>query len=274
MMFLHVPKLGDDDVPDHVDALRDATLRLSRALWPALPVPSLKIGSVATHASVVVAPLGAQDLLNLMSHGLATPLTSMGLQIHMLRAGDAPTARQERILGILERNYACLQEHVSDVATAARLIAAPPRANEGVIDLAAMLLEAVRVEAPNADQRRIHVSVEPTLSHVRADPTVLAETVRRLVHHATGASRAGGRVSIATSEDATSVTLRFTDAGGRVSDDESATLFDVDAPDTARPPAGFGLFIAAGLARIAGAEIAHEHTPDGMAIVLRLPRAV
>lgn len=230
-----------------------------------VPVPS---------PPTALVPVAAQDLLNLMSHGLATPLTSMGVQIHLLRNGDALSDRQARALGVLERNFDRLQEHIADVAAAVRIMADPPRAVVGVVDLAESLRDAVRAEAPDAAERGVRVSVAPTPASVRADPSLLTEAVRRLVRHATAASAAGGRVSIETHVDAECATVRLADAGGRVLDHESATLFDVDAPDTfARAPAGFDLFIAAALGRIAGGVISHEHAPDGVVVALRFPRA-
>lgn len=216
----------------------------------------------------------AQDLLNLASHGLATPLTPALVHFHLLRTGDPLTARQTRSLDVIERSFRKIQAQLADLRLAADLLARPPEARFRDFDLAGAIAEAVTAEDANAARGGVAVVVGAARSTVHADRDLLVDALRRLLQHATTATPAGGTVHVDTDESRASSLVRVHDGGGPITSDDSPNLFDVHAPDVpGRAPSGFDLFVASHLAAAAGGEIGHETARDGAVLTVRLKHA-
>lgn len=198
-------------------------------------------------------------------------MTPIGVHLHLLQASDVTDA-QSRSLDVIARNVRRLQEHVEDVATAVRMHAGEIRAESSDVRLAALVQGAFAREEAAAREAGVTLSATGEALAAHADPVVVGDVLVHLLRHAVRATPAGGAVVVDATRDGMDVTLRVLDGGNSVPSAQRTGMFRLDGVDVAsRGPAGFDLYLAAGLAKITGGRVFHEATGEGTLIGLELP---
>jgi PAS domain S-box-containing protein len=189
------------------------------------------------------------DFVNMASHELKTPITSMKLYIETLMA--RLDTKDERVLKILSRiKYQTenLQELVSDLLDVSRIQTGKLTFHKETFSLTELIDESV------------HVMQETTLSHkitfnkkhkiaVQADKFRIYQVLTNLLTNAIKYSPEGGEVIIAVRKDAGKVTVSVSDSGIGITKEQQKKIFDrlyqvTDPKEKTFPGLGMGLFIS------------------------------
>lgn len=208
------------------------------------------------------------QFINMAAHELATPLTPMVLQIHLLKSTHPPLsgAERQRALDILDRNTSRLVLLIRDVMDAARLQAARLGIQKEVIDLSAPLKEAAESfnQVARAAGLKLESHVEDGLL-VHADSKRLVQVMFNLLDNAMKFTPAGGRVVVQARRDDGQVVVSVQDTGAGMTADQMAKLFQPfsqvhfsQAPELGLPirrGTGLGLFISKGIVELHGGRI-------------------
>jgi signal transduction histidine kinase len=228
------------------------------------------------------------DFLATVNHELRTPLTSITAYLDMIRDGSGGQLPDDvnRMLDIIVRNSERLRRLVEDMLSVSRkdyegtsLHLAPSRVGHTL----GIITAALR---PLAEQQRVVIGLKLD----RQDPEVMADEVQleqvftNLVSNAIKFTPAGGRITVANSygQDAQGtpcVTIRISDTGVGVPDDEIAHLFTrfyraSNATSGAVPGSGLGLAIAHDIIeRHKGHMEVSSKLGKGTTIEVRLPLA-
>ncbi len=227
------------------------------------------------------------NLLNAASHELKTPITPLKLQLHLLKSGRlgelAP--RQERAVGILDRNLSRLEQLVSDVLDVAHLESGRLILRSRPLDLNPMIFEAV--ETFDEGAREAGVTLDAHLHGsiwVKADPSRISQVLNNLLSNALKFTPRGGRIlvrsGLADGEEGLDAWVRVEDTGIGLAPDQIKRLFQPfsqvhDMMQTSQPGTGLGLYISRGIVERHGGVIACESGGRGLGTTFRftLPRA-
>jgi signal transduction histidine kinase len=170
------------------------------------------------------------DLVATASHELKTPLTSIRLAIHLLleETVGALTPKQAELLLDARDNAERLLAMVNNLLDLARL-------EEGrqYLDLqeerpAALLEGAAEAIRPGAEDKGVSVAVEASaeLPTVRVDAQRLGHALGNLLDNALAYTERGGRITLAATATADSVTLSVADTGRGIPPEYLPHLFE------------------------------------------------
>jgi len=179
-----------------------------------------------------------------LSHDLRTPLTRLRLEVELLRDSGV----SEKRVGAMETDLAEIEGLIASMLEFSRLGLGHHTLNAQEVDLAALVIEAARGQAPVTGSGTAH-----------ADPELVIRAVRNLVENAV---RYGEEPSIAVH----GATVIVRDRGPGVSDEQLQRLFEpFYRGDRSRKSQGhgLGLMIVAQVARLHGGRVSARNHPDG-----------
>jgi PAS domain S-box-containing protein len=201
------------------------------------------------------------EFLAMLSHELRNPLAPVLTGVAVLRRLPAEEASRTRTLDMVERQARHLARLVDDLLDVSRI-------TRGKIELHCERLDLGRLARLAAEDRRsaleaaglaLAVQTPETPVWVSGDATRLAQVVGNLLDNARKFTKAGGRVSVRLTADATAheVVLDVLDTGMGFEPTEAARLFEPFAQadrSLERTPGGLGLGLAVvkGLAELHG----------------------
>ncbi len=172
-------------------------------------------------------------------------------------------------LKAMAEQIASRSHQLSDMITALRAFADPPRPDLQPCDIVALLRRAVEQVAPKTELKgRVKVVAEGKLPQVHIDPDQIAKSVRELVKNSLEAAPAT-RVEVRVQMDALDDRLRITvkDDGPGLSEHALAHAFD---PFFSEKPAGrqpgLGLTVARQVVEAHGGRLTLENGPSGGAV--------
>ena len=214
------------------------------------------------------------------SHELRTPLAVIRTEVEVALADPSATADELRAMGEVVRDATIRSQALVDgLLTLARTGAAPAAAR--AVDLADVAAQVVDRLAPAADELELALDLSLDAAPVRGDAALLDRLVENLVENALRYNEHGGWISVATTADATTASLRVANSGPAVPPEAVASLFDrfrrLDDWDPRRGRRGFGLglSIVDAVARAHGGTATAEAQPDGgLLVIVELPTAV
>lgn len=203
-----------------------------------------------------------RDLMADLAHELRTPLTVM----------------QGRLEGMLDGIYPRDASHVAQILDETRQLARLVEdlrrlayAEEGTLalqreptDLAVLLDDAAASFRPEADRRRVTVSVHvaENLPALDIDPVRIREVVSNLLSNALRYAPDGGSVSVdARAEAADVVLVEVSDDGPGIAADDLPHVFDRFFKGRMSSGSGLGLAIASKLVVAHGGAISAQSTP-------------
>jgi len=220
-----------------------------------------------------------------MAHDLATPATVLESQLQAMVDGVIPADREQ-----LDRARAAAGAMSGIIVQLRELVdaeAAVLQRNPERVAAAELVGEAVRALEPLFAERRVRIEgleADSDLAVV-ADPQQAGRALRNVLANAAQHSPPDGRVTVAASVAAGEVTLRVTDQGGGIPDEDVPHVFERfyradrarrrgEAGDGPKSGSGIGLTIARELLRANGGEIWVEQTGrSGTTFAIRLPLA-
>ncbi|WP_130811571.1 sensor histidine kinase KdpD [Olsenella sp. Marseille-P4559] len=190
------------------------------------------------------------DALADISHQLRTPLTSLGIELELMRK-EAPTPEGASRVRDCGRMLEQLQWLVSSLLKLARLDAGAVRLERHRVDVAQLVEAAEAPLAVTADLAGVtfESNVEPGCSFM-GDATWTREALANVLKNCVEHTPAGGMVRVTASEDAIACRIRVEDTGPGIAEKDLSHVFDRfyhGSGGVARPgedaanPAGVGI---------------------------------
>lgn len=191
------------------------------------------------------------NILNMVSHDLRTPLTSILLYAEMLNQELDTLAfeDQQRFLRIICEECNRLARLVDDLLEAQRLEAGRARWDIRPHDLAPTIRNSVALFEAMARDAGIELSLvcPPRLPTVEADADKIAQVLSNLISNAIKYTSAGGRVLVSVEHRCGELCIRVADNGQGIARDHWDEIFDrfsqLGTEDESPPGVGLGLFI-------------------------------
>jgi signal transduction histidine kinase len=220
------------------------------------------------------------EFLAVLSHELRNPLAPIRNAVHVLRlrGPDAPDLQRSR--DVIERQVQHLTRLVDDLLDVSRIGRGKIELRKAVVDLAAVVSQAVETARPLLEERRhtLTVSVAPDALRVKADATRLAQVVANLLTNAAKYTDAGGQVWLTVEQQEGEAVVRVEDTGRGIPAGMLARVFDlftqVDAAlDRVEGGLGIGLTLVRSLVEMHGGtvEALSDGPGQGSEFVVRLP---
>jgi signal transduction histidine kinase len=221
--------------------------------------------------------------LNVAAHELKTPLTPIGLQLHLLRERlkDTPDERVRRALGILARSLDRLNQLMEDVLDSARIQADQLRLKREPVDLRALVSEALDTYADVAHEVGVRLTRELASGvWVSGDPRRLLQVANNLLSNAVKFTPAKGTIHASLAAEGGMAVLRVRDTGRGLDAGQVGRLFqpfvqvhpDLEATSHGT---GLGLYIVKAMVEQHGGSIAiaSPGPEQGTTLTVRLPLA-
>lgn len=214
------------------------------------------------------------DALADISHQIRTPLTSLALDVELLRKdlaarGDAEH-ELERIRRI-ERLQARIDQLVQDLLTLARLDAGTIRFESEPVDVSRLVADALEPLAVAFEIAEVEpvVHVEDGCSFT-GDASWTREALANVLKNCLEHTPAGGKVRIEAYQDALACRIRVSDTGPGIAEEALPHVFERfwrdEAGQAASPfPAGVGIGLPLARALVAGqgGALTARNVPDG-----------
>jgi PAS domain S-box-containing protein len=220
-----------------------------------------------------------EDFINLVGHELRTPLTSITANARML-AEDAALLDEEhqQMVTAIDRNAATLQSIVDALLDLAHLDSGHTDVHLGVVDLAAIVADAITVARHTAADAGVRLEaclpVRPTMA---GDAARLRQVVDDVLANAITYSRPGEPVTITLDADETTIELRVTDRGIGVPPGEHGRVFDrffrgSNVRHHGIAGHGLGLSLARAIVHLHHGTISlSDNDPTGTVVCVKLP---
>ena len=193
------------------------------------------------------------------AHELRTPLAALASRIQLMQRGHAQAspalaADLQRLREDVARSTALIENLLQLARLDPESADAVPM---GLVDLPAMLDDAVRACAAAAAARGIRLTVDCTVPSLRGHRDWLFSALRNLIDNAIRYGHEGGQVRIAAAQRHGAVEIAVRDDGPGVSsaDQERLTQRFFRVLGTGQQGSGLGLSIAARVAHLHGATL-------------------
>jgi PAS domain S-box-containing protein len=196
-------------------------------------------------------------------HELRTPVTSMMVSSEMLASG----VKEEPWLALsksIHRGVIHLNNRIGELLDVARGEVGMLRIDPELVDVNLLLSEVFEDLTPVASsQRKALVSELPgSLPTIWADPERLRQVVLNLLDNALKYTPEGGIITLGAVHADSSVTVRVSDTGRGISDDEQKLLFRpyrrFGGSGESKPGLGLGLALCKTLVELHGGQISVE----------------
>ncbi len=240
-----------------------------------------------TDAAVAQQALGEAQrqrihLLQQLAHDLASPLSPVKIQLHILKDRVAPEG--QKALAIVQRNIDHIQRLVEDVKDVARVEGGGLKVDRKPADLAALVRQAVDTLASSTAERQVGlVAQAPQSLPVSIDSGRITQVMYNLVGNALKFTPPHGRIDVQLTAQGSHAEVQVRDSGKGMRPDQVARLFQPfvqvhDAGAVTRPEdkgTGLGLYISKGIVEAHGGTIAASSDGPGLGstFTFRLPVA-
>jgi signal transduction histidine kinase len=220
------------------------------------------------------------EFIAMLGHELRNPLAPIETSLALMRMQWGDVAVKER--GIIERQVQHMVRLVDDLLDIARVTRGTIELKRSVIELSAVVGNAVETTSPLFEQKRqfLRVNVPQKGLPVLADSVRLCQVIANLLTNAAKFSEVAGHISLDAVMADDQVELRVQDHGMGMLPEDLKTVFEpfVQGSQSLNRPhggLGLGLAIARSLASLHGGTLSarSEGLGRGSAFCLRLPLA-
>jgi signal transduction histidine kinase len=224
-----------------------------------------------------------EKYVSMVSHELRTPLGAILGYIDLLREAEDPlTEQQTHYLDIVERNGERLLRLVGDLLFTEQVEARTIALRMETVDASGLVVASVQTAALRAEENGVTLILEIPDHEVLigADPLRIGQAVDNLLSNAIKFTPPGGEVTVALTATVGEVTIRVTDTGIGIPEDEVQLLFTrffraSNAKDGAIPGVGLGLTITRSIVAAHGGRLDVDSTVDvGTTFTMALPVGV
>ena len=205
-----------------------------------------------------------------IAHDIRTPLTSISLNVQILRRKLQLSDDDREHLDIALEELARLDRSIAEILDFAK----PVRLTAEPVDVGELIETAARGLQPVLSEKGVELRCEPAALTVQGDAMRLRQVLTNLVDNAAEASRPGARVTVRASVgDGSRVAIEVEDHGRGIGADELLRIFEPFF--TTRPDGtGLGLAICHKVVRAHGGDIKVRSTPgQGSTFTVLLPPA-
>jgi two-component system, sensor histidine kinase and response regulator len=218
------------------------------------------------------------DLMSVIAHELATPLTTLRGYTELLTRPKVKEATRDRAKTIVLSETSRMERLVQDLVDDSEPGANASSLQLGSCDLGAIVREQLEIAAARSRRHRLVLDA-PDRLEMQCDKNRIAQVVANLLTNAIKYTP-GGEVHVALRRDARQARLSFQDEGPGIPTENLSTIFEprvqLQASGTrrrARPNgAGLGLSIARDIVQAHGGRIWAESRPgQGAAFHVVLP---
>jgi signal transduction histidine kinase len=227
--------------------------------------------------------LAKSDFLTTVSHELRTPLTSILAFADVLKRNHPGNliAKQERQLGIIQRNGRRLAVMIDDLLDATNLEQSKFELQPVLFDVGDVIAELTESFAPilAVQKQRLKLDLPDQGVEMFADQVRLSQVISNLVTNASKYSHEGSEIKVSVElENEHEVVIRVEDEGIGVSAADLTQIFGAfyradNEVTRAQSGTGIGLYFCRMIVQYHSGEISAESTPDeGTTITMRLPR--
>ena len=221
-----------------------------------------------------------EDFLATLSHELRTPLNALLGWMHVLKMPTADEATRTRALESIERNARAQAVLINDLLDVSRATTGKLRIEARVVDLSAVILDAIEAMRPATRARSIDVSL--SMGNLRGqlwgDPDRLRQVMWNLLSNAVKFTKPSGHIEVSVEERRGAVTIAVADNGVGIDPTFLPHVFErfrqADSSSTrAQTGLGLGLAIVRHLVDLHGGEVAvHSDGPGkGSTFTVTLP---
>ncbi|MDP8904962.1 MAG: ATP-binding protein [Chloroflexota bacterium] len=214
-----------------------------------------------------------EAFIDVLSHELRTPITTIYGGAHMLTRELEPAKRQAVLADVLAEADR-LDRMVEDLLVLSRVERDTVEVVLEPVSLQRLVPEFVAFERARWPDHRIEHQVGLDLPPVAADRTYVEQVLRNVVGNAGKFSRPGSRIDIVARTDGEFVEISVLDEGPGFDPQEAYRLFELfyRAPSTKRTPgSGIGLYVSRRLVEEMGGRMHAEPRPGrGAAFVFTL----
>lgn len=221
------------------------------------------------------------EFLATLAHELRNPLAPLRTGLEVLKR--APTsAREERIVGVMERQLAHMVRLVNDLLDVSRISRGRVELKKASVPLRAVLEDALETSRPLVDARSQELVTslpEPSLV-VDADRTRLAQVVGNLLNNAAKFTPEGRRIRLAAWREGQDAVIQVADEGVGIPPDLLPRVFELFTQggrslDPAEGGLGIGLSLVRRLVELHGGTVQAESegAGKGSTFTVRIPAA-
>ena len=179
------------------------------------------------------------------SHELRTPLTVIRSSVeHLTRHPDRRVGEQREALDDIDAEVSNLTSLVDDLLLLARSDSGAVALERMPLDLGDVAFEAAGVLGRPAEDRGVHVEVDPEPAMLQGDPARLRQLVTILVDNAIRHSPRAGRVRVVVRSAAGTASVEVTDEGPGLREEDMPHVFDRFWRAPGAPLGGTGLWLA------------------------------
>jgi two-component system sensor histidine kinase KdpD len=211
-------------------------------------------------------------LLSMVSHDFRSPLASIKASASALLPGAAPMDAQtqrELLMGI-EQEADRLNRMVGNILALSRLEADAWRPQCEATAPAEIVGAALQAFGPEQN-RRVRVTLDPTLAEVWLDPVQIVQVLHNLVDNALKYSPADQPVELVMSRQQDRLVVEVLDRGPGLPPGDEERIFErfyrsPDLQESAVPGVGIGLAVCRGLVEAHGGELTARNREGGGAV--------
>ena len=200
----------------------------------------------AARASAEQASQLKDQFLAIVSHELRTPLNAVLGWADMLRRGRIGDAQRPAALDTIYRSAKRQAQLIDDLLDVARIMSGKLRLDRTVVDLRAVVRDALLAVQPLAVAKKLEITVDadPALSLIYADASRLQQVVTNLLSNAVKFTPSGGALRIRLRQLGADVELEVADTGEGIAADFLPSVFEAFRQadgSTTRIQGGLGL---------------------------------
>ena len=220
------------------------------------------------------------EFIALVGHELRTPLTSISSYTELLMLDDATPEERAHFLAVIGRNAETLRVIIEDLLDLAGLESGYVTMTEREFNVAAEVAAVIHDNEAALAEKSLSLdsSVMADVAQVSGDAARIRQVVDHIVGNAIQYTPPGGRITIALDRDSGSVTLRISDTGLGVPEEERERVFQrfyrgSNVRNQGLPGAGLGLAISRTVVERHGGTITMTDNEDGpgTTFVVKLP---
>jgi len=222
-----------------------------------------------------------QEVVQMVSHDLKTPLSTVRSFLEMLDAGvfGDLSDRGQQLLKLADSSTVRMLTLIKDLLDIEKMEAGMLQLERKQVDLQDLLEQSAGSVSAQATEHGVEVEVQPCELKVTADPARIVQVLVNLLSNAIKFSSRGAIVELAADVDGDWVAVRVSDHGRGVPSEKIATIFDrfsqVRASDASeKGGSGLGLAICKALVELHGGQISVESQDGcGSTFVFKLPKS-
>lgn len=235
----------------------------------------------AVEAQARDAVLQRDRFLAILSHELRNPLSAILNAARLLQAAGGDAAAVADAHRVIDRQAHHMARLLDDLLDVSRITQGKIGIRKEVLDLCALVKEAVETVRPTLEAHRHAVSVrcpsEPL--HVEGDWVRLAQVLENLLTNAGKYTPDGGRIAVSLTAEGKEVVMSVRDNGRGIPADMLESVFDLfvqsdNTLDRSNGGMGVGLTLARSLVELHGGTIValSDGPGRGSEFIVRLPR--